>query len=268
MLPTLPYRVNLYVTMTYYHKLQILYSVSKGDVSLFFKWTNLGSDVHITAAEVDDAYDVCNQIKVAFNTKTASISVDNTASKVAERVAQKLNADGDPTLPLHNPAHCIDLLSKDRAKSSVVRSVLAEAKEVFDLYWTNQIDSICKEAIDAGDIPASIVAQNVCETCMNLTYNHLKSALAQSTFIASLPATNDRHIQYYMEHSSARKQELDGILQNCNHGCWQRMLILIDLAKVFYDAHRRCCSIEFLCFDCPGHQECCGLYHQGRGWKV
>jgi hypothetical protein len=67
---------------------------------------------------------------------------------------------------------------------------LAEAKEVFELSQTNQIYNINKEAIDAGDLPASIVVQNVCETCMNLTYIHLKSALAQSTFIASLP-TND-----------------------------------------------------------------------------
>jgi hypothetical protein len=74
---------------------------------------------------------------------------------------------------------------------------------------------------------------------MNLTYIHLKSALAQSTFIASLP-TNDRYIKYYMERSSARKQELGGILQSCNHGRWQCMLMLINLAKVFYDAHRLC----------------------------
>ncbi len=128
---------------------------------------------------------------MAFNTKIASISVDNAASKVAERVAQMLNANGDPTLPICNSAQCIDLLSKDLAKSSVVHSVLAEAKEMFDLCQTNQIDSIHKEAIDAGDIPASISVQNVCETCMNLTYIHMKSALAQSTFIASLP-TYDR----------------------------------------------------------------------------
>jgi hypothetical protein len=111
--------------------------VSKGAVSLFFKWANLGSDVHITAAEVDVTYDVCNQIKVPFNTKIASISVDNAASKAAQCVAQKLNADSDPTLPLRNTAHCIDLLSKDLAKSSVVCSVLAEAKEVFYLCQTN-----------------------------------------------------------------------------------------------------------------------------------
>ncbi len=46
---------------------------------------------------------------------------------------KKLQADGDPALPLHDPAHCIDHLSKDLANTSVVCSVLGEAKEVFDL---------------------------------------------------------------------------------------------------------------------------------------
>jgi hypothetical protein len=62
---------------------------------------------------VDDAYNVCNQIKLAIDKKIASISVDITASKVADRVAKKLNADGDPSLPLCNSAHYIALLSKD-----------------------------------------------------------------------------------------------------------------------------------------------------------
>ncbi len=110
---------------------------------------------------------------------------------------------------------------------------------MFDFCRTNQIDNIRKEAIDAGDIPASIVAQNVCETCMNLTYIHLKSALAQSTFITSLP-TNDSYKKYYGECSNARKQELDAVLQNCYHGRWQRMLVLINLAKVLHDAHKLC----------------------------
>ncbi len=111
--------------------------MSKGTVSLFSKWSDLGSDVHVTDAEVDDAYNVCSQIKLAFNMKIASISVDNAASKVANRVAKKLNADGDATLPLCNPAHCIDLLSKDLEKSSVACTVLAEAKKVLDFCRTN-----------------------------------------------------------------------------------------------------------------------------------
>ena len=107
-----------------YHLFQILYAVLKGAVSMFFKWSDLGSNVHITNAEVDDAYRICNQIKSAFETKIASISVDNAAGKVAESVAKKLQADGDPALPLCDPAHCIDFLSKDLAITSIVCSVL------------------------------------------------------------------------------------------------------------------------------------------------
>ncbi len=132
---------------------------------------------------VDDAYSICTQIKSAFDTKIASISVDNAACKVAESVAKKLQADDDPALPLRDPAHCIDLLSKDLANTSFACSVLGEAKELFELCQTNQIDNISKEANGTGNIPNSVVAQNVAVTCMNLTYIHLSSALAQSTFI-------------------------------------------------------------------------------------
>jgi hypothetical protein len=154
---------------------------------MFFKWSDHSSNVHVTDSKVDDAYSVCTQIKSAFDTKFASISVGNAACKVAESVAKKLQADGDPALPLRDPAHWIDLLSKDLVNTSVVPSVLGEAKEVFELCRTNWIDNICKEAIGTGNIPDSVVAQNVVETHMNLTYIHLSSALAQSTFIASLP---------------------------------------------------------------------------------
>ncbi len=112
---------------------QILYTVTKGAISLFFKWSNLGSNVHVTNAKVDDAYSICKQIKFTFDTKIASISVENAACKVAESVAKNLQADGDPALPLHDPTHCIDLLSKNLMNTSVVCSVLGEAKEVFEL---------------------------------------------------------------------------------------------------------------------------------------
>jgi hypothetical protein len=104
---------------------------------MFFKCSDLDSNVHVTDAKEDDAYGACKQIKLPFHTKVASISVDNAACKVAESVAKKLQADGDPAIPLCDPAHCIDHLSKDLANSSVVHSVLGEAKEVFELCRKN-----------------------------------------------------------------------------------------------------------------------------------
>ncbi len=56
---------------------------------MFFKWSNLGSNVYVTDAEVvDDAYSFYNQIKSEFDTKIASISVNNVAGKVAESVSK------------------------------------------------------------------------------------------------------------------------------------------------------------------------------------
>ncbi len=101
-----------------------------------------------------------------------------------------------------------DLLSKDLANTSVVCSVLGEAKEVIGLCQTNQIDNTCKDSIKAGNIPNCAVAQFLFETRMNLTYTHLSSALAQSTFIASLP-TNKSYMKYYRECTHVKKQELD-----------------------------------------------------------
>jgi hypothetical protein len=74
---------------------------------------------------------------------------------------------------------------------------------------------------------------------MNLMYIHLSSAVAQSTFIASLPI-NKSYMKYYRERTPAKNQELDGVLHNCNHRHWQCMMMLIDLRKVFYEAHKLC----------------------------
>ncbi len=108
---------------------------------------------------------------------------------------------------------------------------------MFELCRANQIDNIRKEAIGAGDIPDSVVAQNVVETRKNLTYIHLSSAIAQGTFIASLP-TNKSYMKHYRERTHAKSQELDTVLQNCNHGHWQCMMMVLNLMKVFYEAHK------------------------------
>ncbi len=62
--------------------------MSKGAISMFFKWSNLGSNVHITDAKVDDSYGICKQIKSPFDTKIASLSDDNAACKIEESVAK------------------------------------------------------------------------------------------------------------------------------------------------------------------------------------
>jgi hypothetical protein len=58
-------------------------------------------------------------------------------------------------------------------------------------------------------------------------------------FIASLPP-NKSYMKYYKERTHAKRQELDTVLQNCNHRHWQCMMMLLDLMNVFYEAHKLC----------------------------
>ncbi len=37
--------------------------MSKGAISMFFKWSDLGSNIHITDAKVEDVYGICKEIK-------------------------------------------------------------------------------------------------------------------------------------------------------------------------------------------------------------
>ncbi len=47
-------------------------------------------------------------------------------------------------------------------------------------------------------------------------------------------------MKYYKERTHAKRQELDTVLQKCNHRRWQRMMMLLDLTMYFYEAHKLC----------------------------
>ena len=94
--------------------LKIVYTLSKSDVSIFLTFTDLSSKKHQTNAEVDDAFDVCQDAMKTYNTNIASIPVDNAARDVAVQVVSRL-AEFMPVFVSRDPAHCIDLLLKDLA---------------------------------------------------------------------------------------------------------------------------------------------------------
>ena len=62
---------------------------------MFLKWSNLGSEVHVTEAEVREAFKVCLDCIKSYGTDIACIAVDNQAKLVADTVAQKLKDELD-----------------------------------------------------------------------------------------------------------------------------------------------------------------------------
>ena len=129
-------------------------------------WTDLGSVKHQTEAEVKDAFHVCVKATKVYDTRLASIAVDNAAKGVAAEVTTKFKMLGETVLVLRDPSHCIDLLSKDLATMKFVRDVMADAKIVVDFVTSDRIDSIWLELIRDIVIDNDGSAQDMTKTRM------------------------------------------------------------------------------------------------------
>ena len=140
--------MNKDLTILSHFHLKIVYTLSKGEFSIFLTWSDLGSLKHQTEAEIDDAYRICQEATVQYDSDIASIPVDNAARTVAAGIAVRF-----PDMEIvvsRDPSHCIDLLSKDLAGTDVVKRVMREAKEVRDFVKIDRIDSIREEAAQDG----------------------------------------------------------------------------------------------------------------------
>ena len=198
----------------------------------------------MTDAEVDAAVKICQEIKAAFGCGISSIPVDNAGSCVAIRTAERLATEGAPEdrdkpIRSRDCAHCMDLLPKNLADTFTMKSVMSEAKEIYNFTSIHRINSIRIEMIEAGTIIERTTVKNVVDTRMNLIEIHLSSARKQSSFLAALPQ-NEKWVRYYNECNRDTKQKLDQILQNCSHGRWQRMDTAIGLVTIFRTAHLLC----------------------------
>ena len=102
----------------------------------------------------------------AYDTRLASIAVDNAAKGVAAQVATKFKMLGETVLILRDPSHCIDLFSKDLATTKFVRAVMADAKVVLNFVTTDRINSMLLELIRDAVIDNDGVAQDMTKTRM------------------------------------------------------------------------------------------------------
>mmetsp|Transcript_14219 Transcript_14219/g.30950 ORF Transcript_14219/g.30950 Transcript_14219/m.30950 type:complete len:269 (+) Transcript_14219:140-946(+) len=191
----LPGKINVSMDgATVNGKQKIVYTVSRAEYSVFVDWTDLGSTKHQTAAEITDAHQICTEAEATYGAKVASIPFDNAERGVANAVCSLL---GGSVSTSRDPAHCVDLLSKDLASTPVVQSVMAEAKEVRDFVKTDRIDSIRVESNQAShDSEFVPTAVKMSDTRMNLWYDYIKASRKQHGFVKLLWG-NDLFRAYY-----------------------------------------------------------------------
>jgi hypothetical protein len=153
--------------LNYFPLSQIVYTYRKGPFCIFLTWNDLGSTKHSTSAEIQDAINVCTEAVTRYKAPLASIDVDNAARHVAAQVALAMKEKtGATILVTRDPAHCVDLCSKDLATTKVVKRVMNEAKEVRDFCKTDRIDSIRLEMDREGDLEHSSGAVDMASTRM------------------------------------------------------------------------------------------------------
>ena len=151
-------------------------------------FTDLGSEKHVTNAEVKDAVRVCDGIMEDTKQYISSIAVDNAARAVARKISQHYQFRDDRHIVVaRDAAHSVDLGSKDIAKLDSVKRIVEEAREIHSMVRNDRIDSMRLEAVEMGDLHESFAGQTLCETRMNDVHIYLGSAVKQFGFLTSLP---------------------------------------------------------------------------------
>jgi hypothetical protein len=114
----------------------VLYTVSKGNTSMFVAMSQLKDEVHSADDEVIEAMKALMTGRKAFGGSLCSAAVDNAAVPVVDAVIEKY-AEECPEEPkmlrTWDPGHFIDLVAKDSAKVKCMALLTSEAKAIIKL---------------------------------------------------------------------------------------------------------------------------------------
>jgi hypothetical protein len=100
-------------------KSRLLYTISKGEFSLFHCMSCLDVKVHDHKAEVEDGLKIVGDIEESYSGLISNIAGDNAATPVIKDIIAiylQENPEHPPITNTRDPSHCLDLLAKDSAK--------------------------------------------------------------------------------------------------------------------------------------------------------
>jgi len=227
------------VTVNGKHK--TIYCASIGGFTMFFKWTDLKSNDHVSAEEVKSSVEICNQIKALLdNREIASLPVDNASRYVANETAVSLViAGGYGPIVLRDPAHCVDLPAKDMAGLSFVKEGVDWCSEIYKFLSKHRVGAIKNDMILMDVIGPSEAAKNCSETRMNDLHIVFDSTIAQRECL-SVMQNSDTFQEYYRSRPASQKAKLDELFDSCTRIQWAKIEALKKLTAPFADAHMMC----------------------------
>jgi hypothetical protein len=220
--------------VTILSKSHLLYTISKGEISLFLKSSQLGSLVHTKPAEVLDAARTMEFCRETLMSPVTNLAVDNAAKDVMAEAsvyyAQK-NPKQPPIIRPRDPAHCIDLVAKDSAKVSCFALLLGEAEEIIDFMKTDRVDGILSELWYTGKLEKFSKVTTFSDTRFNKAVSLFECVLAQKPFLLIVRELLT-FSNYYNSRTTQRKNKIDKQINLATPGFYQKLKVAIEWFKV------------------------------------
>ena len=227
----------------------ILYTVSKGPVTMFCRATRLRNEAHVADAEVEDMVDFMETARRDFDTSVVCVACDNAANNIVKGACEKYRErnKSEPSI-LHNRdcAHCIDLVAKDLAKVPCIESVLTDAQLLMEFSTTDNIDGIRHELVRTGELPRSCGhVTNYSDTRFNKVGMTLMSITKQRQFYEWCCNNPPMFMQYYNTRNKKRQEKLDAALRLVNRDFWAKLHVLTQLFQVIEHGTKLVSSEKF-----------------------
>jgi hypothetical protein len=212
----------------------VLYTMSKGDITLFVTVSHLGDVVHNHAAEIAAAVGVLGKMRDKLDCSISNAAVDNGAASVCTQALTMYAAqypDEPKILVTRDPCHCVDLIAKDLIKIQGLVSLDKSSRSVINLLNRDRIQGITERAYSNHKITSHVRVAILSETRFYGNADML-IGLRKNRHVLAVLETLDEYKAYYESRTASHKRDIEEVLQVLSTGFWKMVDFAIDLFDI------------------------------------
>lgn len=220
-----------------------VYTISKGDISLFLKTTQLGDRVHETDAEANDIVETIETTEKKYKTSITNMAVDNAGVPALylglERFKEK-HPNHAPITITRDPGHCLDLLSKDCVDLELFKNLITDIEKLTSVLTNDKIRGMMDNLYTSGIVPTALGKLKMYEpTRIGKIALYLESLLKLEHFVTSLENLNEYKRIFDGRTAATKKSWVEALKPVTNPNWWCQ----IKLAFEWFNAINICQNV-------------------------
>jgi hypothetical protein len=212
----------------------VLYTITKGDITLFVTVSHLGDVVHNHADEIAAAVSVLGKMRKKLGCSISNAAVDNGAASVCTQALTMYASqypDEPKILVTRDPCHCVDLIAKDLIKIQGMVLLDKSSRSVINLLNRDRIQGITERAYSQHKITSHVRVAILSETRFYGNADML-IGLRKNRSALGILETLDEYKAYYESRTAIHKREIEEVLQVLSSGFWKMVDFAIDLFDI------------------------------------